>query len=247
MINKIAVITGSHKGLGFEIALRLSRQPGLRVVVTARSLKNVNEAREKLNSLQVNADVQQLDVTNDESVKSFAEWIEATYGRVDILVNNAGVNPYHSVEEASVLTAKAQVLLDTINTNAAGMLRISQALIPMMKRHNYGRVVNVSTEMSSLNLMLGDYYPVAPSYRASKVVMNALALLIAKELKGTDILVNSYSPGWMRTDIGGPDAPFTVEEGAETAVYLATLPDGGPTGGLFAEMRKFGGPLVLPW
>ena len=77
--------------------------------------------------------------------------------------------------------------------------------------------------------------------------MNTLALLMAKELSGTNILVNSYSPGWMKTDIGGPDAPFTVEEGAETAVYLATLPDGGPTGALFAEMRKFGGPFVLPW
>lgn len=247
MKERIAAVSGSHKGLGFEIARRLSEKPDLWVIVTARSLATANEAREKLRSLGLEVDVQELDVTNDESVKSFAEWVEARYGRLDILVNNAGVNPYHSEEEASVLTAKPQILLETINTNAAGMLRLSQALIPIMKRNDYGRIVNVSTEMSCLNLIGKDHYPAAPSYRASKVVMNALALLMAKELVGTNILINSYSPGWMKTDIGGPDAPYTVEEGAETAVYLATLPDGGPSGAFFAEMRKFGGPFALPW
>lgn len=100
MNEKIAVIAGSHKGLGFEIARRFSHKPDLRVVVTARSLKAANEAREKLRSLGLEADGQQLDIINDESVNSFADWIEATYGQVDILVNNAGVNPYHSKRRA---------------------------------------------------------------------------------------------------------------------------------------------------
>ncbi|MBD2472739.1 SDR family NAD(P)-dependent oxidoreductase, partial [Nostoc sp. FACHB-145] len=120
-------------------------------------------------------------------------------------------------------------------------------LIPLMKINNYGRIVNVSTEMASLSTIASDYYPLAPSYRLSKIGVNGLTVLLAKELQGGNILVNAYSPGWMKTDMGGDDAPFTAEEGAETAVYLATLPDGGAQGQFFAEMRKFGGPIQLQW
>jgi NAD(P)-dependent dehydrogenase (short-subunit alcohol dehydrogenase family) len=116
-----------------------------------------------------------------------------------------------------------------------------------MKAQNYGRIVNVSTEMASLTSMGSDYYPLAPSYRLSKVGLNALTALWAKELQGTNILVNAYSPGWMQTDMGGSSAPFTADEGAETAVYLATLPEGGARGKFFAEMRKFGGAVALAW
>lgn len=101
--------------------------------------------------------------------------------------------------------------------------------------------------MASLQQIPQDFYPIAPSYRMSKVGLNAMTTLLAKELKNTNILVNNYSPGWMKTDMGGEDAPYTTEEGAETAVYLATLPDGGSQGRFFAEMRKFGGAVVLPW
>ncbi len=116
-----------------------------------------------------------------------------------------------------------------------------------MQAQNYGRIVNVSTEMASLNAIPSDYYPLAPSYRLSKLGVNGLTTLLAKELQGSNILINAYSPGWMKTDMGGESAPFTAEEGAETAIYLATLPDGGPQGRFFAELRKFGGPIALPW
>ncbi|BAY50421.1 short-chain dehydrogenase/reductase SDR (plasmid) [Scytonema sp. HK-05] len=119
--------------------------------------------------------------------------------------------------------------------------------IPLMKVHNYGRIVNVSTEMASLAAMTSDFYPLAPSYRLSKLGVNGLTVLLGKELLGTNILVNAYSPGWMKTDMGGENAPFTAEEGAETAVYLATLPDGEAQGLFVAEMRKFGGPIQLQW
>ena len=122
-----------------------------------------------------------------------------------------------------------------------------QALIPLMKEGNYGRIVNVSTEMACLNHIVDDYYPISPSYRLSKIAVNGLACLLAKELKDTNILINNYSPGWMKTDIGGADAPFTPEEGAQTAVYLATLTNDGSQGGFFAELRKFGGPFALTW
>ena len=244
---KIAVITGSYKGLGFEISRQLAIKTQMQVIITARKQEQADEAKQKLDSMGLTADAYVLDVTRDDSVQQFTEWLQQTHKRVDVLINNAGVNPYHSSEEASILTAKPDIFLETINTNAVGMLRMSQAIIPLMQQQNYGRIVNVSTEMASLSLMARDVYPVSPSYRASKVVMNAIAVLLTRELAGSNILINAYSPGWMKTDIGGPDAPFTVEEGAETAVYLATLPDEGPNGQFFAEMRKFGGPVTLPW
>lgn len=244
---KIAVVSGSHKGLGFEIARQLAEKANMHVVVTARKREDAERAKQQLTAMGFTGDAHELDVTDDENVNQFSDWLIKTLGRVDVLVNNAGVNPYYSAEEASVLTARADVLLETINTNAAGMLRITQAMIPFMKQQHYGRVVNVSTEMACLSLMGQDAYPISPAYRASKVVMNAIAILFARELSNQNILINSYSPGWMKTDIGGPDAPFTVEEGAETALYLATLPDDGPSGQFFAEMRKFGGPFLLPW
>jgi NAD(P)-dependent dehydrogenase (short-subunit alcohol dehydrogenase family) len=134
-----------------------------------------------------------------------------------------------------------------LTTNVLAVARITQALIPLMKAQNYGRIVNVSTEMASLTSMGSDYYPLAPSYRLSKIGLNGLTALWAKELQGTNILINAYSPGWMKTDMGGSDAPFTADEGAETAVYLATLPEGGSQGYFFAEMRKFGGAIALSW
>ncbi|NMF59416.1 SDR family NAD(P)-dependent oxidoreductase [Pseudanabaena yagii GIHE-NHR1] len=150
-------------------------------------------------------------------------------------------------EEASLLTVDIETMLTTFNTNVLAVVRITKALIPLMRANNYGRIVNVSTEMASLNSMSSDYYPLAPSYRLSKVGLNGLTTIFAKELQGSNILINAYSPGWMKTDMGGSDAPFTADEGAETAVYLATLPDGGAQGGFFAEMRKFGGAIALPW
>ncbi|HEY9656617.1 MAG TPA: SDR family NAD(P)-dependent oxidoreductase, partial [Crinalium sp.] len=145
------------------------------------------------------------------------------------------------------LTVKLEMMLSTFATNVLAVARITQALLPLMQTHNYGRIVNISTEMASLTTLGSDYYPLAPSYRLSKVGLNGLTVLLAKELQGTNILVNAYSPGWMKTDMGGSDAPFTADEGAETAVYLATLPEHGAQGKFFAEMRKFGGPIAVPW
>jgi NAD(P)-dependent dehydrogenase (short-subunit alcohol dehydrogenase family) len=246
MSRRIAVVTGSQKGLGFEIARQLGTQEDFNIIITARKAEDLEKAMQEFQAMRLNVDGHLLDVTNDGSVADFARWLADKYGRVDVFVNNAGVNPFLA-EENSVLTAKPDVLLDTLNTNAVGMLRISQALIPMMQRSNSGRIVNVSTEMACLGLMGSDSYPVAPSYRVSKVAMNGLTVLLARELKDYNILVNAYSPGWMRTDMGGPDAPYSVTEGAQTAVYLATLTDDGPTGQFFAEMRKFGGPVSLSW
>ncbi|MFB2893220.1 SDR family oxidoreductase [Aerosakkonemataceae cyanobacterium BLCC-F50] len=247
MTQKIAVITGSHKGLGYAIARQLAQQENIRVVLTSRQEQEGLAAGQRLSKENLQVDFHPLDVTSDASVQQFTAWMQQTYGRVDILVNNAGVNPTMQPEESSLLTVQIDTMLATLTTNVLAVARITQALMPLMKAQNYGRIVNVSTEMASLTSMASDYYPLAPSYRLSKSALNALTVLWAKELQGTNILVNAYSPGWMQTDMGGSNAPFTADEGAETAVYLATLPEGGAQGKFFAEMRKFGGAVALPW
>ncbi len=245
---KIAVVTGSNRGLGYAISQKLAEINDIRVIVTSRKQPEGLAARQRLADKGLDVDFHELDVTDDASVQQFTIWLQETHGRVDILVNNAGVNPASShPEEASLLTVQLQTLLSSFETNVLAVLRMAQALIPLMKAQNYGRIVNVSTEMASLSSIPNDFYPPAPSYRLSKLGLNGLTVLLAKELQGTNILVNAYSPGWLKTDMGGENAPFTAEEGAETAVYLATLPDGGLQGQFFAEMRKFGEPIQLLW
>ena len=244
---KIAVITGSHKGLGLAIARKLALIENILVIITSRKESDGQVAQQKLKTEGIEVDFHQLDVSDTSSVNRFIEWVTSAHGGVDILINNAGVNPSQVPEEDSILTAKPETIMNTFSTNAIGALRMCQAVIPLMQQKGYGRIVNVSTEMASLQQIPQDFYPSSPSYRISKVGLNAVATLLAKEVKNTNILINNYSPGWMKTDIGGKDAPFTAEEGAETAVYLATLPEGGSQAGFFAEMRKFGGPVVLPW
>lgn len=247
MTQNVAVITGSHKGLGYAIARRLAQQENMQVILTSRQEQDGLAAQQRLSNENIQVDFHPLDVTSDASVQQFTTWVQQAYGRVDILVNNAGVNPTMQPEESSLLTVQLETMLATLTTNVLAVARITQALMPLMKAQNYGRIVNVSTEMASLTSMGSDYYPLAPSYRLSKVGLNALTALWAKELQNTNILVNAYSPGWMKTDMGGSSAPFTADEGAETALYLATLPAGGAQGKFFAEMRKFGGAVALPW
>jgi NAD(P)-dependent dehydrogenase (short-subunit alcohol dehydrogenase family) len=247
MTQKVAVVTGSHKGLGYAIARQLAQREDIQVVLTSRKEQEGLAAQQRLAEEHIQVDYKLLDVTSDTSVQQFTTWLKDTYGRADILVNNAGINPTPQPEESSLLTVQMETMLATFATNVLAVARITQALLPLMKAQNYGRIVNVSTEMASLTSMASDYYPLAPSYRLSKVGLNGLTAILAKELQGTNILVNAYSPGWMQTDMGGPNAPFTVDEGAETALYLATLPEGGAHGKFFAEMRKFGGAIALLW
>lgn len=244
---KTALVTGSYKGLGLAIAKRLATEKEMQVFISGRDVAKVEASRADLAKAGVAVEAVALDVDSDESVAAAVATIEAKAGRLDVLINNAGVNPTYDPTEASIATVKIPVLNSTFNTNAAAVLRMIQAVLPGMKKTGHGRIVNVSTEMASLQGLASDYYPLAVSYRISKLALNGIIALAAKELAGTDILVNAYSPGWLKTDMGGPDAPFTAEEGAETALYLATLPTGGPNGKFFAEMRKFGGPFEVPW
>jgi NAD(P)-dependent dehydrogenase (short-subunit alcohol dehydrogenase family) len=162
-----------------------------------------------------------------------ADWLAATHGRCDILVNNAGI--VADPRGSRVLDSKLATYRETLDTNLLGPLLLAQALVPLMKKNRYGRIVNISSGQGQL----ADMGVGTPAYRISKTALNALTRTLAAELQGSGILVNSACPGWVRTDMGGPGAPRTVEQGADTPVWLATLPDGGPTGGFFRDRNRW--------
>ena len=176
---------------------------------------------------------ERLDVTDEDSIVNLAANLEQRFGRVDVLVNNAGVFLDSSERGASVMQVTHALLTQSMETNLYGPLRLSQALVPSMQRHNYGRIVNVSSGMGQLSEMAGQW----PGYRLSKAALNALTRILAAELNSSKILVNAVCPGWVRTDMGGPNAQRSVQEGADTIVWAATLPDGGPTGGFFRDRK----------
>lgn len=235
MDQRIAVVTGANRGIGFEIARQLARQPGVRVVLTARDEAKAKAAAAKLKREGLEADTGALDVTDDASVRTLAATIERRYGRCDVLVNNAGVmlDPRGS----RVLDSKIETYRETLETNLLGPLRLIQAVAPLMKKQGYGRVVNLSSGQGQLS----DMGVGTPAYRVSKTALNALTRTLAADLEGSGVLVNAMCPGWVKTDMGGPSAPRTVEQGADTAIWLATLPDGGPSGGFFRDRKP------IPW
>jgi NAD(P)-dependent dehydrogenase (short-subunit alcohol dehydrogenase family) len=175
-----------------------------------------------------------LDVSNAEHVREVARRVEQDHGRLDILINNAGV---FLDKQAFAETVEVDVVLRTLETNLIGPLLLCQAVLPMMRRHNYGRIVNVASALASLAEMTGKY----PAYRMSKTGLNALTRILDAELAGTDILVNSCCPGWVQTEMGGPRATRPVDEATDTILWLATLPNGGPRGGFFRDRQP------LPW
>jgi NAD(P)-dependent dehydrogenase (short-subunit alcohol dehydrogenase family) len=229
MDKRIAVVTGANRGIGLEICRQLAKT-GMHVVLTARDKAKGEAAAKKLD-----IESHPLDVDSDESVKAFARWIEDSHGRCDVLVNNAGVmlDPRGS----RVLDSKIETYRDTFETNLLGPLRMIQAIAPLMKKQGYGRIVNMSSGQGQLSEMgVG-----TPAYRVSKTALNALTRTTAADLHGTGILVNAMCPGWVRTDMGGSGAPRSVEQGADTAVWLATLPAKGPSGGYFRDRKQ------IPW
>jgi len=228
MTARIAVVTGAGRGIGFEICRQLARR-GINVVLTARDAGRGNRAAEILQGQGLNVIFHALDVTDPKQVHALADYLSQTHGRCDILVNNAGI--LIDKRGTGVLELQVETLRTTLETNFYGPLQISQALVPLMRKHRYGRIVNVSSGLGQLEGM-GDG---TPAYRASKAALNTLTLMLAAATRGSGILVNSMCPGWVRTDMGGASATRSVEKGAETAVWLAALSDDGPTGGFFRD------------
>jgi len=226
---RIAFVTGANRGIGYEVCRQLARQ-GVHVVLTSRDQARGQAAAHQLQAGGLDVSAHALDVTDREIIQRLVEFIERTYGRLDILVNNAGI---YIDRRHRLLEVDAEVLRRTMDTNAYGPLWLTQACVPLMKRGGYGRIVNISSGIGELS-DLGSSWP---AYRLSKIMLNLQTRIIAGELRGSNILINAMCPGWVRTDMGGPGAPRSVAEGADTAVWLATLPDGGPQGGYFRDRQ----------
>ena len=234
------MVTGANRGIGLEICRQLA-QRGYAVILTARDPAKGRAAARVLADEGLDVTFRRLDVTDSAGIKRFVRHVRTKVGRLDVLVNNAAIyleggyvddRPPESVFDESIDKVRL-----TMETNLYGPYRLCQALIPLMLEGGYGRVVNVSSRSGQLNGMRGR----EAAYRMSKAALNALTCILAAELPGGQVLVNSMSPGWVRSDMGGPNAPKTLAEGADTAVWLATLPRGGPHGGFFREREP------IPW
>ena len=230
---RVALVSGGNRGIGLEIIRQLSRQ-GVMTVLGARDLADGRAAAESLASEGLEPAPVALDVTDGASVKAAVDEAIHLFGRLDILVNNAGVLIDPSLEEGgAVAELPVEIVQQTLDTNTIGAFRLTQAALPKMLESRYGRIVNMSSGLGQLADMEGGRV----AYRMSKAALNALTRTTAAEVVGNGIKVNSLCPGWVRTDMGGPNAARSVEEGAETAVWLAMLPEDGPTGGFFRDMK----------
>lgn len=226
---RVALVTGSNRGLGFEIARQLARR-GLETIVTGRDAAQAEAAAAELRAEGLAVTARVLDVAEHESVSRLMRSLAAAPGRLDVLVNNAGIS---GDDSQSAWAIDLEDLHRVFETNFFGAWRMARAAIPLMRRNRYGRIVNVSSGMGSLTEPYGGW----PAYSTSKTALNSLTRALAAELEAENILVNSACPGWVRTSMGGEGAPLSVEEGADTPVWLATLEDGGPTGGFFRNRR----------
>jgi NAD(P)-dependent dehydrogenase (short-subunit alcohol dehydrogenase family) len=235
-MKRIALVTGANRGIGFEACRQLA-QRGLRIILTSRDRRAGRIAARRLQDEGLEIVYHVLDVTRPAQVDALREFVETEFGRLDVLVNNAGV---YLDEGVSLLDVPLEIVEQTLAVNFYGPLYLTRAFMPLMQRNAYGRVVNVSSESGSLAGM-GTSSGTTAAYSVSKAALNALTRLTAGAVRGEDIKVNAMCPGWVRTDMGGPNAPRSVEQGVETLVWLATLPASGPSGGFFRDRRR------IPW
>lgn len=217
-----ALVTGANRGIGFEVCRQLGRH-GLEVILTGRDADAVAAAVEELRNDRLPVVGEVLDVESEASVVACAARLEQQGRRVDVLVNNAGVYP-----EGDLLTSPTRTISEAMAVNFFGAVWTARAWMPPMNRGRYGRIVNVTSGYGSFAEGLE-----GPAvYAISKAALNALTVRLAQEARG-DVKVNAACPGWVRTRMGGRGAPKSVEEGADTIVWLATLPGDGPSGALF--------------
>lgn len=234
-----ALVTGANKGIGYAIAEQLGAT-GMRVLVGARSDTGRDEAVERLRASGVDAHGVQIDVTSDESVADAAAEVEERFGRLDVLVNNAGISgPFDPVTwTQDPTTLDLDVVRQVVDVNVYGVVRVTNAMLPLLRRSPAPRIVNASSSMGSLGRQPG---PVMAAYAPSKTFLNGITTQYARAFADTPVIVNAACPGLVATDFNGFSGDRTAAQGAATAVRLATLPDDGPRGGFFEDAG------VVPW
>jgi NAD(P)-dependent dehydrogenase (short-subunit alcohol dehydrogenase family) len=253
MTAKIALITGANKSIGFETARQLGSQ-GMTALIGARDEKRGLEAERALREGGADARFVGLDVTDATSIQQAAEWIDAEYGRLDVLVNNAG-----TATVARRGFPPSQTSLDDMRAvydiNVFGVVAVTNAMLPLLRRAPAARIVNVSSEVGSITAESDPGHPLAQmpasvQYPSSKAALNMITVMYAKELRDTPIKVNSANPGFTATDFNDHRGFRTASEGAEPSVYLATLPGDGPSGihwGYLWDGDGKGGYGIIPW
>ncbi len=243
-MKKVALITGANRGIGLETARQLGKKE-MTVLVAARTIEKAETAVKELKDEGIDAHAVKLDVTNGEDIDSLVKHIEEQYGKLDVLVNNAGIIHGESFAENTTLNVGLDEMKTTFDTNFFAVVNLTQRLIPLMKKSEAGRIVNLSSVLASLAMHNDEQSPVYQSksfaYNASKTALNQFTVHLAATLKNTNIKVNSAHPGWVKTELGGEAAPMSIKAGARTSVNLATLDDDGPTGGYFHLSKE------LPW
>ncbi|MBB2201341.1 SDR family oxidoreductase [Gluconacetobacter tumulisoli] len=244
--DRVALVTGAVRGIGLETARQLGRL-GIHVLVAGRRAAQAEEIAAQLRGEGLSAEGLLLDIVDDVQQIAARDHIAATFGRLDILVNNAGVLLDRGAdgEVPPPSATPMAVLRGTFDVNVFATVQVTQTLLPLILKAPAGRIVNLSSILGSLTLhshpASSIYGKLTLAYDMSKTALNAFTVHLAHELRDTAVKVNSAHPGWVRTGMGGEQAPLDVAEGARTSVRLATLPEDGPTGGFFHLDQE------LPW
>ncbi len=236
---KVALITGGNRGIGFETGRELG-ELGFTVLLGSRDLEKGKAAAARLAGRGIQAEAVKLNMNSQDDYVAVRDFIEERFGKLDVLVNNAAI----VVKDASTGVPMGE-LREIFDTNFFGLVALTQVLLPLVKKAPAGRIVNVSSVMGSMGLLSDPkswlYELKMFAYGSSKAALNFFTVCLAHELRGTNIKVNSADPGWVKTEMGGPDAPTEVSEGGKSTLRLATLPDDGPTGRFFRVEQEF------PW
>jgi NAD(P)-dependent dehydrogenase (short-subunit alcohol dehydrogenase family) len=227
---RIVLITGSNRGIGLETAQQLAGR-GFHVVIAARNEASAQQAIKTITAAKGKASFLQLDVSNSTSIHSAAKNFAKIFNHLDVLINNAGIYPDKGL---NILTVPRDHMVQTLQTNTFGQLEVTQAFLPYLRQAAAARIINVSSGLGQLEGLSSDM----PSYCLSKLALNGLTIMLAEAIKPDNIAVNSMCPGWVRTDMGGPDATRSVEEGADTAIWLADEAPHSLTGKIFRDRKE---------
>ncbi|WP_026565386.1 SDR family NAD(P)-dependent oxidoreductase [Bacillus sp. UNC41MFS5] len=227
---KVALVTGGNRGIGYELVKQLALK-GFKVILASRDPEMGHETTQKLKESNLDVSFVVMDIDNQESIRQAAIIVNDQVGRLDVLINNAGV---YLDENKKLVALDPSILERTMATNFFGAYHVIRSFIPLMEKQRYGRIINVSSEYGALNEMS---YPGVGAYKLSKLALNGLTRLIAAESNG-DIKINAVDPGWVSSDMGGPSAPRTPKQAAESILWLATIGPEGPNGGFFRDGNR---------
>ncbi|WP_338787745.1 SDR family oxidoreductase [Metabacillus sp. FJAT-53654] len=224
---KVAFVTGGNRGIGYELVKQLALKD-FKVILASRDPNMCHEAAQKLKESDLDVSFVMMDVDDKESIRQAAITVNERYGRLDVLINNAGV---YLDEYKRLLTMDPSILEKTMATNFFGAYHVIHSFIPLMEKQGYGRIINVSSELGAMREMSVQG---TGAYKLSKLALNGLTQLVAAEIKG-DIKINAVCPGWVSSDMGGPSAPRTPKQAAESILWLASIGTEGPNGGFFRD------------